>query len=359
MEKIELPEGQSKERFCELTLTLFGYSYDKTLYSAKSGLKRRMVLLGHIEDYSIPRDDRFQGRSVRIDLETAPDLEWYEQIKIEEEIDSACGQLGVKANVEAKQYETYEEEPISAFITVTPEAFEAIHRQASEAFDRDTRQIMSATITLVGKSLPETDDPETASRFGVKLTDLDVSAYKVYAVGGFEIVDRRPFYHLRDRVLSVERRRDEDWASLRILLTAAGYKFDIERGMAHSIWCAGRVISGSGKPYEGAKVTVKFEEWWTHELPETAFFGEFSYRPKPPDEDYSSDPPFRFDLRHVPDDTRDLLIPLFTQEAGTEVTLNVRLANEEEELLAATDELHGNVWRYDFEVRRHFGNDSR
>ena len=235
-----------------------------------------------------------------------------------------------------------------------------IHRQASEAFDRDTRQIMSATIRLVGKSLPETDDPEMSSRFGVKLTDLDVSADEVYAIGGFEILDTRPFYHLRDRVLSVERSRDEGCgANLSILLTDAVYKFDMESGMAHSVGCAGRVINGSGKPYEGAEVTVRFEKWWTHELPERDFFGEFSYSPKPPDEEYSSDPPFWFYLRHVPDDTCDLLIPLLTQEVGTRVILTVNLMNEERELLAAKDELRGNVRHYSFEVRRRLVNDSR
>lgn len=353
-----MPETQSKERFCNLTLALFWYGGVDTLYSAKSGLEQRMALLGHIEDFASPRDDRFHGKTVYIVLQTPPDLEWQEQTKIEEEIDSACGQLDVRKNVESKQYQNGEEAPISALIFITPEAFEAIHRQA-EAFDFESRQFVSATVTLVGKSLPETDDPERASRFGVKLTDLDDSADKAYAIGDFKISDTRPFYPLRDRVLSVERKREEDYdASLSILLTDAGYEFGIESGMAHSIWCAGRVISASGKPYEGAKVTVKFEEWWTHELPERAFFGEFSYWPKPPDEEYSSDSPFWFHLRHVPDDTRDLLIPLLTQEAGTQVTLTVRLANKEEELLAATDELHGNVWRYDFKVRRRLVNDS-
>ena len=102
----KMPETQSKERFCNLTLALFWYGGVDTLYSAKSGLEQRMTLLGHIKDFASHRDDRFHGKTVYIVLQTPPDLEWQEQTKIEEEIDSACGQLDVRKNVESKQYQT-------------------------------------------------------------------------------------------------------------------------------------------------------------------------------------------------------------------------------------------------------------
>ena len=88
------------------------------------------------------------------------------------------------------------------------------------------------------------------------------------------------------------------------------------------------------------------------ELPETAPFGKFSYRPKYLTKEYSSDVPFKFDLQHVQDDALGLIIPTLSQIAVAEIILSVRLTNGEEELLGATDELEGTVRDYSFEVRQ-------
>ena len=55
---------------------------------------------------------------------------------------------------------------------------------------------------------------------------------------------------------------------------------------------------------------------------------------------------------------RDLLSLLRNQELRTRVVLTINLTNEEEELLAATNELWGNVRHYSFKVRQHLINNA-
>lgn len=356
-----MPEDQSEERFCDINIILDRYGRVGMSYSPKSGLKRQMVLLGHIWHYGIPRDDRFHGKPVRIQLDTPPDPELEEKIKTEEQVDSACGWFGVRRNVQAtKVDEEVGLPPIRASITVTREAFEAVTVQATETLSRLHRG--GATIRLVGKSLPESGD-HIDSVFGLELTDLDVSEEKSYAVGGFEIEDTSPLYPSRNRVLPIECRLGKDrGARLSILMTGAGCHLDAATDLVHSVWCGGSIIKAEGKSYEGAHATVRFEEFdsdpVTGELPERALFGKFSYSPNDLNKEYSSSAPFWFYLKQVPDHARGLIIPILSQVAGAQVILTVELTNKEEELLVATDELEGSVRDYSFEVRSRLTNGS-
>jgi hypothetical protein len=61
----------------------------------------------------------------------------------------------------------------------------------------------------------------------------------------------------------------------------------------------------------------------------------------------------------VPEDARDLIIPLLSQEAGTRVVLDCVLIIEEERLLATVGELRGEVRYYSFQVERSLTSDSK
>ena len=63
-------------------------------------------------------------------------------------------------------------------------------------------------------------------------------------------------------------------------------------------------------------------------------------------------------MRHVPEDARDLIIPLLSQEAGTRVVLECGLIIEKRKLLATVDKLRGDVLYYYFQVERQLINDS-
>lgn len=382
-------EEQFEPRSCKLDLALLRYGGVKTSYDAKTGLRRSTVLSGRIHDrydhYIGPLalgDSAFDGKPVHVDISSPPDLSWLEEIRDRHGVDGACGAAFVKAGVEAEQVEPeigepFEVEPVQVTVMVSTDAFEAICRQAAEAHDH--RRIIGATVILAGNSLPSPRLKEVS----IRPKELDVSADRGYAVSSFEIFDSRYTDHLRGRVLRVERGREEGYgARISIQLTEGRYEVDVERALVRAISCEGRVINASGKPYDGAEVTIEFSEHEPNsfdELPERAFFGEFGYYPKQPDKEYSSTR-FMFDLRYVPGDARDLLIPLLSQEigtravqighemeglspllsqeVGTRVVLAVNLANEDAELLAATDELRGNVRRYDFKVWRRLSEDS-
>ena len=92
-------------------------------------------------------------------------------------------------------------------------------------------------------------------------------------------------------------------------------------------------------------------------MPKRALFGEFGYWPKQPSEKDSSNF-FSFNLHYVPEDARDLLIPVLSQKVPTQVVLTINLAKEEKELLAATDVLRGDVRHYSFEVRQDIVNNA-
>lgn len=370
-----MADEQSGEKNCDLRLVLSRYGGVNSSYDAKVGLKWRLVLMGRIDDPRIgPLGDpspfgepgsAFHGKKIRVNIDSPPDTEFLGKIRAicMGGVGNPCGSVVIRIGVEPERFELdgemVEAEPIEASLHLSHDAFEAIRHQAAEAYDH--RRIMWATITLVGNALPATDNPEIDTIFSLKPKDLDISADRGYGVRSFEIFDTRYFDHLRGRVLQVERDRDEGYgAYVSILLTEARYKVNVERGFIHSICCEGRVINGRGKPYDGADVTVNFGEHEPNrhgELPERAFFGEFGYYPKQPDEEYSSTH-FTFSLRYVPADARDLLIPFLRQEVGTQVILTVNLVTGEEELLAATNELWGTVRHYSFEVRRNLINDA-
>ncbi len=156
------------------------------------------------------------------------------------------------------------------------------------------------------------------------------------------------------RVLKIGRREDEDYgAYISVLLSTAQYEVHAERAIIHSISCQGRVISGRGKPYDQADATIEFIEHtcnWYDELPNAAFFGDFDYYPRRPDEKYST-VHFAFFLRYVPQDARRFLVPLLSQEIENQVILDINLVNEEDELISVTDNIRGHVRHYSFKVR--------
>lgn len=354
------------ERYCELRMMLHTYSGVETAYDAKSGIKRSLRMSGRIDDPYQDQmgylregqpDSAFHDKLVRLVIYSLPDPErlgWMKEIRDTPSISHACGVVGVRAGVEPEKFEydgkNLEIEPVTVALVVGADAFEAICRQMSVV--ENHRRILQMQVTLIGDSLPKTDHEPL---FGppLHLRDLDVSKPQEYWVRSFEISYTRYFDDLRDRVLQVERSREEGYGTdISILLTEVRYEVSMARALVRSISCEGRVIHGRGKPYDGADVTVNFYEHRTNkygELPEMAFFGEFGYWLKQPDEEHSMTS-FKFDLRYIPKDAHDFLIPLLSHEVGKQVVLTVNITNEKEQLLTVTDKLEGNVRDYRFLV---------
>jgi len=366
-----MPEDQSTERFCNLNMLLIRYSGVSTTYEIKGGIKRKFSLSGHIDDpYQTPLgdiqdfgegDSAFDRKPVRLEIHSSPDPEWLgwlKHIRDTPSISHACGLARVNAGVEPEKFElfgeTVEDAAVRVVLAVNADAFEAIQSQAAEAYDH--RRILQAKVTLIGDSLPQADTSEVSTLdLWLKPKDLDVSKVQEYGVSDFEISGTRYFDHRRGRVLQVERSGEESYgATISVLLTEARYDVDVEHALFHSISCQGRLINGRGKPYDGVDAAIEFD-WFErnrhYELPERAYFGEFSYWVKVPDDEYSSTH-FTFHLRHLREDARDFIIPVLTQALENEVILTINLTNGEEELLAVTDKLSGNIRHYNFEVRR-------
>lgn len=350
---------KSKEKNCDMKAMLFRHRVVYTSYDTEGCLRRSMVFLGriddsHDDDITDPQDDRFHGKGVLLRISSPRNPEWEEKVKAMDELENVCGSVRVSKDVEPPRFEVdgkvIEGEPVQVSLVVTDEAFNAIRQQASEAYDH--HRILEVSLTLVGKSLPDTD-----SVWGFRwLKDFDVSEERQYAIGSFSILDTLQIHPLWGRVLPFDLAPEEHYgASISILLTEARYDILVDRGYLHSISCEGRVIRGRGKPFDGVHVTIEFDEHEpnpeTDELPERAFAGVFEYWPERPENEHSSTH-FLLELKHLPDDARELLLPVLSQEVGTRVVLRVSLENKEDELLAATRQLSGNVRAYSFSVQK-------
>ena len=329
----------------DLELSLLRYGGLSTWYDAKAGQRRRLTLFGLVEN---GEDTAFRYKPVRLNIYSPADPAWLKEVRTSLGEEHACGSVAVTAGVES---ECVDIEPIAARLDVSAEAFEAISSQAMDADDRN--RMMGATLTLSGNAIP---DPR---RFNMFLEDLDVSKAQEYAVTDFEI-NNGLFDDLRGRVMEVERGMGEGFdVRVTVLLTNVSYKILTDRALVYSISCEGRVTD-SGRTLDGANIRIEFNPFDSSrgkELPLRAFFGRFNYYPKQPNE-IDSSAGFGFELRYVPKDARDLLIPLFSQEPRTQVVLTIYLIKNEEELFAATDTLSGDVRGYSFEVSRNLiGND--
>ncbi|MFC3284265.1 hypothetical protein [Litchfieldella rifensis] len=355
-----MTEEESEERTCNLSVMLSGYGGIQTWYDAKVGLRRQMTLLGRINDpHRAPfgdidghfPDSAFHNQTARLNIYSPVDPAWLDEIRTSLGDSDACGCVAVRAGVEPDRFEiegeVVEAAPVTVRLDMSADAFEAIQRQAADANDHN--RIMWAKVALSGVAVPETDSHFTF------LKDLDVSTAEEYAVTGFEIFDTRYFDHMRGRVLQVEQNRDEGYgAYISVLLTEARYEMHTERALIHAISCEGRVINSRGKPYDGANVSIEFREFEPNQLEglsKRAFFGRFGYWPKQPSEVHSSHQ-FTFNLHYVPDDARDLLVPILCQQHSTQVVLTINLTKEEKDLLAVTDKMWGDIRHYSFEVRQ-------
>lgn len=323
-----------------------------------------MTLVGRIDDpYRAPLgdidehfpDSAFHNKTARLNIYSPADPAWLEEVRTSLGDSNACGYVAVRAGVEPDRFEiegeAVEAEPVTVRLDMSADAFEAVQRQASDANNHN--RIMWAKVALSGVALPE-----TGSHFTF-LKDLDVSKTEKYAVTDLEIFDTRYFDHMRGRVLQIEHSRDEGYGTyISVLLTEVRYEMHTERALIHAISCEGRIINSRSKPYDGADVSIEFREFEPNQLeglPKRAFFGEFGYWPKQQREEHSSNH-FTFNLRYVPEDARDLLIPILCQQLTTQVVLTINLTKEEKDLLAATDELWGDVRHYSFKMRKDLHN---
>jgi hypothetical protein len=362
-------EDRSEERECELVIEFFHYGNVESSYDAKTGLLRCLVLLGQIDDkwyddHYYRGDSAFHDKPVRLEIYSKPDEESLERIRVDfmGGTGDPCGVVRVTAGLEPERFsfhgdgEDVETEPVYIDLFLSPDAFEAIRRQAAEAYDH--RLIMRANMTLVGDALLAMNRDETMP-FGLKPRELDISVFNGYGVRSFVISTTRSLNHLHGRVLAVKPRRAEGYGTeISILLTEARYEINVERGIFHSIACEGYVVKGvigRGNHWAGAEVTVQLNEHEPNrstELHKGQFFGEFSYHPALSEEG-NSIPHFLFELRYVSEDARNLIIPLLSQQGASVVSLTVQVTSREEELLTTTGELRGKVRDYRFTVTQH------
>ena len=339
-------DEQNSNKKCDLTMFLSQVEWLTTSYDTKSGLTRNMRLCGHVhevdEDYGI--NEPFHLKTCALHINSPTDQEWLKEVRSSLGDRDAFGNVTIYSGLAPLRLKFVELPPVRVKISISNDMFEALHQQVIEAFDQ--RRFISANVEFSGAALP---DIATSQIF---LDDLDISEDKTYPVTHFEFSKTSFLDHNRGRVKQIEKDRDEGHGTyISILITDTKYEINTQNGYASGIKCEGKIV---GTQYDGADVTINFDEFEDNqfeELPDRAFYGEFWHWPKKKDENYSSTY-FVFELKYVPKDARDLIIPLLNAEQNKRVSLQLNLTNEKEEILNATEKLKGNVRSYRFSVQQ-------
>ncbi len=250
-----------QQRTCDLRIIVQRSSVS-ACYDDRTGLHQKLTLRGCIADSPYMTAPHFHGKYILLEMGSPPDREWLEKIRADLGGDQVCGVTSITAGVEPDRFELdgdmVEAEPISIWLEVRPDAFEAISHLAKEADRRN--EILRAAVKLTGDRLPDTQSSFTF------LKDLDVSEQRDYAVESFEITETGWLDRWRGRVDEMR----EDWiqryeagireTNIEVRLTEARYWVSATDGVARHITCNGHVTGRTG-PLAGAEVGIEFKEY--------------------------------------------------------------------------------------------------
>ncbi len=174
-------DNTSQKGTCSLFILVAEQTFRETAYNLQRGTKRRLRLVGKIDDSE--QRSAFHGKPIEIRLGSPFDTEWLEKVRTSTGEPEAIGCVDVRANIESEKYELYGEEyendPLVALIYTNPEAFEAICFHLANFNER----IIRIELELSGTALPE-----TGSIF-VFLSDLNITKKQTYAVTSIGISD--------------------------------------------------------------------------------------------------------------------------------------------------------------------------
>lgn len=364
-----------------MELLLEEFHEGRLTYTVETGLKQEFVLSGFIEDleYGFMGDgpgrpgSAFHDKKVEVRFETPVDEEFLQSVSENRLGDSnkigsgkiygyedykycgpnPCGLAFVRAALCGEKFERddgeeFEGEPVTMFLKLPLDAYEAIRRQAKESYD--SHRILSATMRLIGNALPPTG--ERVAELGLELKQLDTSKHQGYAIQSFEVFKTRYVDAARGRVKHISPKEGESYGlSLSVKLSSVRYERGIEQTEDTSITCLGFVNNAHGKPYQGVEVDVSFWEHETNrfgETPKQAYFGEFVYFPKE-QEPKGLQARFRFDLRYMPTDASRLIQELVGPGSNSKVELSILLAVDEA-AFDGSSKMGGNVRSYAFAV---------
>ena len=369
-----MPESKSGGIACHLDLNFFRFIDGGTSYEPQGGLRGRYLFLGYIDDpYRTPfgdidelggrGDSPFHHKPVSLEIQTPVNLEDQERIASRLNVNKACGAVKVTAGAEQ----------IEVITQVPQDAFDVIRRQAAEAYDR--HHVMAARISLLdGISLDEVSLlGELVDKPSWTLPkELDVSQTRQYALGDFRISNTGDIDDMRDRVQEIRPERHEDYGtSINVEITEAEWHADPETGAFTEILCEGRLQNFLGV-FESADVSICFLE---HEinyekLNDKRLFGEFYYREIAFDNKEIREmdtqervriherngtyfrPLLEITLCYMPEDAKNLIIPLLAQCDEGGVMIEINFMNTNEELRAADDGFEGKIRDYRIEVHK-------
>jgi hypothetical protein len=230
---------EAEASFCKMRILLDDFFGGTTTYAVEKGLKCSFLLRGSIEDleYGFMGDgpgragSAFHDKKVRIAVEGPVDQDFLQLVREhrlrhssslrtddgEESIydiaqyfgSSPCGLAFVKANLCGEQFEIlaahHEIEPVQVTLSLPMDAFEALRRQAKEAWEG--REHLSATMRLIGNALPT--KLNSLPELGLKLNELDISKDQGYAIQCFEVSNTRYVDADRGRVRHIARKDGE------------------------------------------------------------------------------------------------------------------------------------------------------
>ncbi|NKB58982.1 MAG: hypothetical protein GKS00_21860 [Alphaproteobacteria bacterium] len=339
---------KSKAITCDLRVMLFGYPGITTCYDGRQGLRQKLTLIGQVDCPNCvglgrdPLASHFHGKPVRLEIVLSNGVGQRRNV---------CGTAEIKASVEPRRFdiagELVEEEPIRVKLSVNVETLESIRSQVVDAYFG--YRLLAANLALLGA-------PTSATSTSQALHKLYVPQDRTYMVQSFEIFNASHNDALRGRVLPIWRRTRDQGAgtSVSILFSEIRYNADLVSGYIGEISCSGHIVCDwESDPCHGSCVDIEFCEFersnLTDEPSKALTSGAFVYFPgKSHDRMHY----LSLQLNYALDDIRDLLMPLLTQEAGTQLLIKTHLDIEREDLLKADDTRRGGVRYYLFDVTK-------
>lgn len=346
-----MPENNVREPFCRLTMLLSSRSSYEVSSAPDGGVRRSLTLSGFIDDadseaWSVAAS-ALHKKPASIEIYSPPGTGDVEGIAKDTGVKSAPGVVGISASGKPEEFELRGEKILGsvarARLGLEPASFADIRQLVSHAEILSRKLLLN--VELLGSSLPPMPDG-LPPLLGMKPADLDLSRFNVYAFRDFKIFMTRFADRHNERIGAIYPNEKDSTSRLDVLLTTFRYDVDVSAPLTHSLRCEGHVLKRLGQPLENVQCDVTFQEHdktRQYEWPERAPYGRFGYYPA---SEQVSSPFVSFDLMYMPEDVRELLLPLFTLPADYQVIIGVSLAASTGDFTGATAMVSGDVLQY-------------
>ena len=328
--------------------------------NADGSIYRSITLRGCVFD---PPDDGpcidvssqiFHGQKILLNVTTNLDKERIFARAEAEGLNSICGYVHIKKDVQSEVFEIDGDKIVEPAIRIYLHCSDSEFDAAGEAVERalKNRKTILFNFELAGRSLPN----KSGMFYHCYLRDLDTSKEQLYTIQSFSVNTTQeaitPQHSRRIRPL---KHNQKETSAFRLRIDSADLSFLVTRGYAENFNCEGTVLSHRAPEHYPETFSIKFVEYERDQkqgaYPEEAPAGWCCYYPAA---EYSK-PRLDLSLHWQHKDLYDVLLPtIFQSRAESKIIVTVYIDNTQEEILNCADRKFFNVLHYSISISRMF-----